>query len=200
MKTRILALSCLLSAIPAFQVSADPCAINTKRLKPTLSCINDKVNALEGNAALTIPDTVYQDEFVRVSVKGISRARTDDPKLFGASLSLRIKNISGQPVLVASRETISFSDETGQYCSGSQWEGIPIISTGSSESENSSKYAVIAPKSTRTINLFTANCYSFGYFKGSYFDISADFYRYDENQGTGIPFAIGLTGLYAPIK
>ncbi len=171
--------------------AAAPCPTNPGKFRRAITCINDRLDALEGIDRTTEP--VYQDDVVRISAKA-SRRRTDNPELFQAVVALRIRNITSAPLLLkqANGFQIKITDENGSGCN-TLLESFPL---GGRE-DFPATYLTLKPGKSVSTNVRDITCLR--QFTGATLDISLDLLRYDAETNGSAPFTATLTGVAAPL-
>jgi hypothetical protein len=185
-------LAALTLGVTCVGAGAAPCTTNPLKLKKALSCLNDRLDALEGIDRSTEP--VYQDDIVKVTAQA-SRGRTSNPAEFIGNIVLRIKNISSQTVLLKQSIStpVTITDNSAVSCA-SRLSSFPI----SRQNNAPDTYLALKPGKIAVTNTTATSCSQ--RFAGTQFDLSIDFLKYDEATNNAIQFTAGLTGIPAPIK
>ncbi len=173
--------------------AADSCTINTKNIKSTLNCLNQRLDQLEGLDNNNEP--VYQYDRIKITVKA-SRQTTTNPSLFEAKVSFNIKNVSGKNLLLGqnSINSVSISDNAGVNCRP-MLDGWNVLF---SDESNPDKFVRLKSGKSVVVAVDQESCMDD--FKGSSFNISIDFLEYDYNNSKAMPFTAAMTGISAPIK
>jgi hypothetical protein len=180
-----------------FEAFAASCVLDTstaKKTKASLACLQKRIAVLEGLKPISAPVTVYEDSFVRIEMIGKSRTKPDLDGNVLVSLPLRITNKTSDDLRVGydNGNDPLLTDDTGVSDAATYYSDVAGIN-GVSSYSTADYYSLVAPKSRRTFTLYFA-----AKFKGNYFDLNMNFFRWEPDPGQGVPFVLNYINIAIP--